>query len=53
MTAFLQATWPILAVLGGMSLLFIVLRNRPTPIDTLDEIVGHGRPAVIEIFSNT
>ncbi len=53
MIEFLQANWPILTVLGGVSFLFLLLRNRATPVDTLDEIVGHGRPAVVEIFSNT
>lgn len=53
MIALLQTNWPVLAVLGGIAVLSLLLRNRATPVDALDEIVAHGQPAVVEIYINT
>jgi hypothetical protein len=49
----LRTVWPMLALLAGVAALFLLLRNRATPIGTLDEIVGNGRPVVVGVFSNT
>jgi hypothetical protein len=53
MIEFLQHAWPTLALLAGAAAIFLLLRNRATPIDALDEIVGNGQPVVVEVFSNT
>lgn len=53
MIEFLQANWPSLAVLGGILALFLLLQNRTTPVNGLDEILGQGQPVVVEVFSNT
>lgn len=49
----LQHVWPTLALLGGVAAVFLLLRNRATPIGTLDEIIGSGQPVIVEVFSNT
>lgn len=53
MIEFLQNAWPTLALLGGAAAVFLLLRNRATPIGALDEIVGNGQSVVVEVFSNT
>ena len=53
MSEFLEANWTSLAGLGVILLLFLLLRNRATRIGGLDEILGHGQPVVVEVFSNT
>jgi hypothetical protein len=49
----LHTVRPMLALLAGVAALFLLLRNRATPIGTLDEIVGNKRLVVLEVFSNT
>jgi hypothetical protein len=49
----LQHIWPTLALLAGAAAIFLLLRNRATPIGALDEIIGNGQPVVVEVFSNT
>jgi len=49
---FLQAHWLTLVVVSGFAVAFALLRNRPTPVGSVGEIVGKGRPAVVEVFSN-
>ena len=53
MIDFLQANWASLAVLGGIIVLFLLLRNRATRIGGLDEILGQGEPVILEVYSNT
>ena len=53
MSEFLQANWASLAGLGVILLLSFLLRNRATRISGLDEILGHGQPVIVEVFSNT
>jgi hypothetical protein len=53
MNEFLQANWVSLAGLVGILALFLLLRNRATRIGGLDEVLGHGQPVVVEVFSNT
>ena len=48
----LQAIWPTLAFLDGIDAAFLLLRNRATPISSLDGVVESGRPAVVEVYSN-
>jgi hypothetical protein len=50
---FLQANWLTLVVVGGFAAAFALLRNRPTRIGSVGQIVGNGQPVVVEIFSNT
>jgi thioredoxin 1 len=38
-----------LAAIVGM---FVLLRNRPTRIGALDDIVGSRQPVIVEVFSN-
>jgi hypothetical protein len=49
---FLQANWLTLALLTAAVGMFILLRNRPTHISALGEIVGNGQPVIVEVFSN-
>jgi hypothetical protein len=53
MIEFLQTNWVTLAMLAGVVALFLLLRNRATRIGGLDEILGHGEPVIVEVFSNT
>ncbi len=53
MSEFLQANWSSLAVWTVILVLFLLLRNRATRIGGLDEVLGHGEPVIIEVFSNT
>jgi len=53
MNEFLQANWVSLAGLAGILALFLLLRNRATRIDGVDEVLGQGQPVVMEVFSNT
>ena len=53
MIEILQHVWPTLALLAAGAAIFLLLRNRASPIGALDEIVGNGQPVVVEVFSNT
>ena len=53
MIEFLQANWGSVAVLAGILALFLLLRNRTTRVNGLDEILGQGEPVIVEVFSNT
>ncbi len=53
MIEFLEANWLTIAVIGGIAAFFLLLRNRPSRIGALDEVVGNGQPIIVEIFSNT
>ena len=53
MIEFLQANWGSLAVWAVILALFLLLRNRATRIGGLDEVLGHGEPVIVEVFSNT
>ena len=53
MNEFLQANWVSLAGLASILALFLLLRNRATRIDGVDEVLGQGQPVVMEVFSNT
>jgi hypothetical protein len=50
---FLQANWLTLVVWAIFLAPFLLLRNRATRVSGLDEILGQGQPAVVEVFSNT
>lgn len=53
MIELLQTHWPILALLASITTFYLLLRNHATPVSSLEEIVGNGKPTIIEIFSNT
>jgi hypothetical protein len=50
---FLQANWPTLVFLAAISAMFVLLRNRATPIGAVGEVLGNGQPVIVEVFSNT
>jgi len=50
---FLQANWVSLAVVAGIVVLFLAFRNRATRVSGLDEVLGQGKPVIVEVFSNT
>ena len=52
MIAILRTFWPSLALLGGFTGLFLLLRNRTSPVTSLEAIAEGGQPAVVELFSN-
>lgn len=59
MTMFIQwirLNWSLLAMLLGIGLAFVLLKNDPTPgvdsLQALDQAVMSGRPTVIEFYSN-
>lgn len=49
----LQANWLTLLFVVGSVAAFVLLRNRPTDVESADQIVGNGQPVVVEVFSNT
>ena len=53
MIEFLEANWGSMAVLALILALFLLLRNRATRIGGLDEVLGQGKPVIVEVFSNT
>lgn len=45
-----------LAFIGLLMAAFLLLRTRPTQVDSLAELeamVGNGQPAILEFYSNT
>jgi hypothetical protein len=50
---FLQDNWPTIVIWAIFLAPFLLLRNRATRASGLDEILGHGQPVVVEVFSNT
>jgi hypothetical protein len=50
---FLHANWPTIVIWAIFLAPFLLLRNRATRASGLDEILGHGQPVVVEVFSNT
>ena len=53
MIEFLRANWVNLAIVAGLLTLFLLLRNRTTRISRLGQVLGQGKPVIVEIFSNT
>jgi hypothetical protein len=49
---FLQANWLTVLFLAAIAAMFVLLRNRATPVRALGEIVGNGQPVILEVFSN-
>lgn len=52
MIELMLANWPLLAFLAGITTFYLLLRNHATPVGALEEIVGNGKPTIVEIFSN-
>ena len=47
---------PIIIVAAVMALLWLALRNKATPLESvaeLDSRIGNGRPVVIRFYKNT
>jgi hypothetical protein len=40
----LQSAWPTLAVAAGIVIVFLLLRNRATSVNGLEDVVGNGPP---------
>jgi len=54
--SFIQQNWSLLVFVGLLVTAFLLLRNRPTAIASLEELeatIGHGRPAIVEFYANT
>ncbi len=52
MIDFLQANWGSLALVAGILVFFLMLRNRATRVSGLNEVLGQGKPVIVEVFSN-
>ncbi len=53
---FLRENLPLLLVLLILATAYFLLRNRPSPVASLEEfnaLVNGGKPVVVEFFSNT
>jgi len=56
MRQLLAENWLSLLVLGALGLAFVLFRTSPSELASLDElrqIIGAGRPVVVEIYANT
>jgi hypothetical protein len=55
MATWLKANWPLLLVLLAMVSAFTLLRNKPSDVESIDELSGllaAGQPTVLEFYSN-
>ena len=53
--AWIKGNWLLLAFLALIAVAFIVLRSKPSDVDSLEELNGvltTGQPTVIEFYSN-
>ena len=52
----LRLNWSLLVLLVGLGLVFIFLKNSPTPgmdsLQALDKTLASDRPVVLEFYSN-
>jgi len=50
---FLQANWLTLLFVGGCVVALALLRNRPTRVSSVGELLAKGQPVIVEVFSST
>jgi hypothetical protein len=52
----LRLNWSLLALILGLTLVYVFLRNSPTQginsLPALDQAISAGRPVVLEFYSN-
>jgi hypothetical protein len=55
MAAWIKANWLLLSLLALIIGAFVLLHNKPSDVDSLDELsraLTTGQPAVVEFYSN-
>lgn len=55
MAAWIKANWLLLSLLALIVGAFVLLHNKPSDVDSLDELskaLTTGQPAVVEFYSN-